>query len=30
MEQLNQFSGLNTELLLLQWLYQFSDEETCL
>lgn len=30
MEQLNQFSGLNTELLLLQWLNQFIDEETCL
>lgn len=29
-EQLSQFTGLNTELLLLQWFYQFIDEETCL
>ncbi|EEY98540.1 DNA polymerase III delta prime subunit [Vibrio sp. RC586] len=29
-EQFNQFTGLNTELLLLQWFYQFITEETCL
>ncbi|KQB09171.1 DNA polymerase III subunit delta' [Vibrio metoecus] len=29
-EQLSQFTGLNSELLLLQWFNQFITEETCL
>ncbi|MGL6027940.1 MAG: DNA polymerase III subunit delta' C-terminal domain-containing protein, partial [Vibrio sp.] len=29
-DQLRQFTGLNSELLLLQWFYQWINEEICL